>query len=85
MNLAQKIALVVGTEGDGLSAAALARCDTQVRIPMAAEMDSINVATACAIALHHLRQLHGAMDSGGAASPAVPEDTTAAAHGASPE
>ena len=47
-------ALVVGAEGAGLSGAALAAADRQVRIPMAAGVDSLNVATAAAIALHHL-------------------------------
>jgi len=49
----RRLALLVGTEGAGLSDAALAQCDLRIRIPMAAGMDSINVATACAIALHH--------------------------------
>jgi tRNA G18 (ribose-2'-O)-methylase SpoU len=49
------LALLVGTEGPGLSAEALALCDVRLRIEMAAGIDSINVATACAIALHHLR------------------------------
>ena len=43
--------LAVGTEGDGLSDAALAAADVRVRIPMAAGVDSVNVATAAAIAL----------------------------------
>lgn len=46
-------ALLVGAEGDGLSTAALDRCDVAVRIPMAPGVDSINVATAAAVALHH--------------------------------
>jgi tRNA G18 (ribose-2'-O)-methylase SpoU len=49
-----RAALLVGAEGAGLSAAALAVADRQVRIPMAAGVDSLNVATAAAIALHHL-------------------------------
>lgn len=51
-------ALVVGTEGPGLSDEALALCDAQVRIEMVPGIDSINVATACAIALHHFRGDH---------------------------
>lgn len=47
-------ALVVGSEGPGLSAAALGAADRRVRIPMAAGVDSLNVATAAAIALSHL-------------------------------
>jgi tRNA G18 (ribose-2'-O)-methylase SpoU len=62
----RKLALVVGTEGDGISAEALARCDAQIRIPMAAKMNSINVATACAIALHHLALPRSPVDPGGA-------------------
>jgi tRNA G18 (ribose-2'-O)-methylase SpoU len=48
------IALMVGAEGPGLSAAALAAADHRVRIPMADTVDSVNVATAAAIALHRL-------------------------------
>ncbi len=47
-------ALLVGAEGLGLSEAALAASDQRVRIPMARAVDSLNVATAAAIALHHL-------------------------------
>lgn len=47
-------ALVVGAEGPGLSAGALATADLRVRIPMAPGVDSLNVATAAAVALHHL-------------------------------
>jgi tRNA G18 (ribose-2'-O)-methylase SpoU len=51
---ASRVALVAGHEGRGLSAAALARADRQVRIPMTPGADSLNVVTAVAIALHHL-------------------------------
>ena len=47
-------ALLVGTEGPGLSAGALSAADRRVRIAMAPGVDSLNVATAAAIALHHL-------------------------------
>jgi tRNA G18 (ribose-2'-O)-methylase SpoU len=50
-------ALLLGTEGRGLSAEALAATDLQVRIPMAPEMDSLNVAAAAAVALHWLSRL----------------------------
>jgi tRNA G18 (ribose-2'-O)-methylase SpoU len=50
-----RIALVVGTEGAGLSAAAEAMADARVRIPMAPGVDSLNLATATGIALHALR------------------------------
>jgi tRNA G18 (ribose-2'-O)-methylase SpoU len=46
-----RLALMVGAEGDGLSAAALEAADRRIRIPMAAGVDSVNVATAAAIAL----------------------------------
>jgi tRNA G18 (ribose-2'-O)-methylase SpoU len=48
-----RLALVAGAEGPGLSAAALAMADAQVRIPMAPGVDSLNLATAAGIALHH--------------------------------
>ncbi|MGI9023787.1 MAG: TrmH family RNA methyltransferase [Acidimicrobiales bacterium] len=47
-------ALLVGAEGPGLSDGALAGADRRVRIAMAGGVDSLNVATAAAIALHHL-------------------------------
>ncbi|MDQ4133809.1 MAG: RNA methyltransferase [Actinomycetota bacterium] len=47
-------ALLLGAEGPGLSAAALNYADRRVRIPMATGVDSLNVATAGAVALHHL-------------------------------
>ena len=50
-------ALVLGAEGPGLSGAVLAACDRLVRIPMAAGVDSLNVATAAAVALHELVRL----------------------------
>jgi len=49
-----RLALLVGAEGEGLSAAALAAADRRVRVAMAPGVDSLNVATAAAIALHHL-------------------------------
>jgi tRNA G18 (ribose-2'-O)-methylase SpoU len=51
-----RVAIVVGNEGEGLSQAALAACDVPVRIPMAHGADSINVATALAVALY---EVHG--------------------------
>jgi len=49
-----RIALVVGTEGAGLSAAAEAMADARVRIPMAPGVDSLNLATATGIALYRI-------------------------------
>jgi tRNA G18 (ribose-2'-O)-methylase SpoU len=48
------VALVVGAEGPGLTPATLAAADRRVRIALAPEVDSLNVATAAAIALHRL-------------------------------
>lgn len=47
-------ALLLGAEGPGLTDAALAAADERVRIPMAGDVDSLNVATAAAVALAHL-------------------------------
>lgn len=47
-------AVLLGAEGAGLSAPALAAADSWVRIPMAAGVDSLNVATAAAVAFAHL-------------------------------
>ena len=49
-----RVAVVVGAEGPGLTAGALRSVDRRVRIPMAAGVDSVNVATAAAIALSAL-------------------------------
>ncbi|MCO1338364.1 rRNA methyltransferase [Kocuria polaris] len=51
----EKLALILGTEGAGVSAAALADSDLQVVIPMAAGVDSLNVAAASAVAFWELR------------------------------
>jgi tRNA G18 (ribose-2'-O)-methylase SpoU len=50
----ERRALVFGGEGSGLSPAALAAADLRVRIPMAGDVDSLNLATASGIALHRL-------------------------------
>lgn len=50
-----RLALVLGAEGDGLSASALRHADLTVRIPMAGGVDSLNVAAAAAVALWALR------------------------------
>jgi tRNA G18 (ribose-2'-O)-methylase SpoU len=49
-----RLALMLGAEGPGLSAASLAATDLRVRIPMAAGVDSLNVAAASAIAFHRV-------------------------------
>lgn len=50
-----KIAIVLGTEGDGLSDGTIAACDYTVKIPMAHGVDSLNVAAASAVAFWELR------------------------------
>lgn len=47
----ERLALVMGTEGDGLSSAALSHADHTVMIPMTGGVDSLNVAAAAAVAL----------------------------------
>ena len=51
-----KLALVLGTEGDGLAPATVARCDHTARILMAHGVDSLNVAAASAVAFWELRR-----------------------------
>lgn len=51
----EKLAIVLGTEGDGLSYTTIADCDYTVRIPMAEGIDSLNVAAASAVAFWQLR------------------------------
>ncbi|WP_243062957.1 RNA methyltransferase [Humibacter sp. RRB41] len=51
----ERLAMVMGAEGDGLSRRALAVADTVVTIPMAHGVDSLNVASAAAVALYALR------------------------------
>jgi tRNA G18 (ribose-2'-O)-methylase SpoU len=51
----QRLALVLGTEGDGLRSATVAASDLVVRIPMSAGVDSLNVAAASAVAFWALR------------------------------
>ena len=53
----QRFALILGAESEGLDAATLAAVDWKVRIPMASGVDSLNVATAAGIALHHCFRL----------------------------
>ena len=50
-----RLAIVLGTEGDGLSEATVASCDYTVRIPMSHAVDSLNVAAASAVAFWQLR------------------------------
>lgn len=49
-----RLAMVFGTEGDGLSASTIAKCDWTVQIPMLHDVDSLNVAAATAVAFWEL-------------------------------
>ena len=50
-----RLAIVLGTEGDGLLPQTIAQCDHTVRIPMSHGVDSLNVAAASAVAFWQLR------------------------------
>ena len=50
----EKLAIILGTEGDGLSGSTIADCDYTVRIPMSHGVDSLNVAAASAVAFWQL-------------------------------
>lgn len=54
-----KLAIVLGTEGDGLAASTIADCDYTVLIPMSHGVDSLNVAAASAVAFYQLAALDG--------------------------
>ena len=51
----EKLAVILGTEGDGLSDRTIADCDYTVMIPMSHDVDSLNVAAASAVAFWQLR------------------------------
>jgi tRNA G18 (ribose-2'-O)-methylase SpoU len=50
----EKLAVVLGTEGDGLAAKSIEACDYTIKIPMAHGVDSLNVAAAAAVAFWEL-------------------------------
>ncbi len=50
----KKLAIILGTEGDGLSGQTIADCDYTVKIPMSHDVDSLNVAAASAVAFWEL-------------------------------
>ena len=52
----EKLAIVLGTEGDGLASSTIEGCDYTVLIPMACGVDSLNVAAASAVAFWQLRR-----------------------------
>ena len=51
----EKLAVILGSEGDGLTASTIAQCDYTVKIPMYHGVDSLNVAAASAVAFWELR------------------------------
>ncbi len=51
----ERLAIILGTEGDGLARETIAACDYTARIPMSAGVDSLNVAAAGAVAFWQLR------------------------------
>ena len=55
LRAAEKLAVVLGSEGDGLAETTIARCDYTVKIPMYHGVDSLNVAAASAVAFWELR------------------------------
>ena len=50
----EKLAIIMGTEGDGLSDKTISKCDYTVKIPMYHGVDSLNVAAASAVAFYEL-------------------------------
>lgn len=52
----ERIAMLLGSEGDGLTEATIANCDYTVKIPMYHGVDSLNVAAASAVAFWELRR-----------------------------
>jgi tRNA G18 (ribose-2'-O)-methylase SpoU len=51
-----RLALLLGAEGPGLTEAAMHACDRRIRIPMAGQVDSINVGSAAAVAFYAIGQ-----------------------------
>ena len=49
-----RLAIILGTEGDGLASSTIADCDYTVKIPMSHGVDSLNVAAASAVAFWQL-------------------------------
>ena len=52
----ERLAIVLGTEGDGLALSTISGCDYTVKIPMAPGIDSLNVAAASAVAFWQLQK-----------------------------
>ena len=54
LNMEEKLAIILGTEGEGLAASTITGCDYAVKIPMSHGVDSLNVAAASAVAFWQL-------------------------------
>jgi tRNA G18 (ribose-2'-O)-methylase SpoU len=67
-NQPDRLAMIFGTEGDGLSRLAVKGADLVVKIPMAGGVDSLNMAAASAVAIWALRP-HPTVSAGGAGRP----------------
>ena len=65
LKMADRLAVVLGTEGDGLAESTIAACDCTVRIPMTHGVDSLNVAAASAVAFYQLALLAGLSETEG--------------------
>ena len=59
----ERVAVLLGAEGPGLTGAAQAAADRRVRIPIVAGVDSLNVGHAAAVALHHVAAARRARDA----------------------
>jgi tRNA G18 (ribose-2'-O)-methylase SpoU len=57
ISVPERVALLFGTEGAGLSDAAIAHCNARVAIAIREASDSLNVAAAAAIAFHHIKRV----------------------------
>ncbi len=58
-----KVALILGSEGSGISRLGRDRCDKLVRIPRTGRADSLNVSVACGVLLYEVRRAQGWLDS----------------------
>ena len=64
LSRAERLAIVLGTEGDGLAQRTIADCDFTVRIPMLHGVDSLNVAAASAVAFWQLGLMSAIQNNG---------------------
>jgi len=62
-NLSGRVAVVMGSEGKGVSRLIADRSDGHVRIPMGGHADSLNVSVACGVLLYEIRRQQGWLDA----------------------